>query len=346
MKKILIIASILLGICSQGFAQLQLNGAGATFPYVIYSKWFDVYKEKTGIQFNYQSIGSGGGIKQVTEGTVDFGASDGPMKDEQLAEAKTKQGTDILHIPTVMGAVVATYNLSEAGTDLKFTPEILAGIFLGDITQWNDPKIAAANAGKSLPDKPIVVVHRSDGSGTSFIWTDYLSKVSETWNTKAGRGTSVNWPVGLGGKGNEGVTGQVKQVEGSIGYVELAYAVKNNLPFASIKNKSGNFVKPSLESVTAAAAAESKQMPADFRVSITNASGKDSYPISGFTWLLVYKNMKDEAKGKALVNFLKWALTDGEKYASDLMYAPLPKNVASSAAKLVETITANGQKID
>jgi phosphate transport system substrate-binding protein len=345
MKRISI-AVIALGIfLSSAYSQLQLNGAGATFPYVIYSKWFDVYKGKTGTEFNYQSIGSGGGIKQITEGTVDFGATDGPMKDEQLAEAKTKQGTDVLHIPTVMGAVVVTYNLAEAGTDLKLTPDIIAGIYLGEITKWNDAKIASANAGKNLPDKPIVVVHRSDGSGTSFIWTDYLSKVSKTWSDKVGRGTSVNWPAGLGQKGNEGVSGQIKQIEGSVGYVELAYAVKNKLPYASIQNKAGNFVAPSLASVTAAAAGESKTMPADFRVSITDAGGKDSYPISGFTWLLVYKNMKDDAKAKALVGFLKWALTEGESYAADLLYAPIPKEVATKALATVGTITANGQKI-
>ena len=215
------------------FAQLQLNGAGATFPYVIYSKWFDVYKQKTGIQFNYQSIGSGGGIKQITEGTVDFGASDGPMKDEQLAEVKAKQGVDVIHIPTVMGAVVVTYNVPEVGSDLKLTSDVVAGIFLGDIKSWDDPKIAALNKGKNLPAKPITVIHRADGSGTNYIFCDYLSKVSETWKTKVGVGTSVNWPLGLGAKGNEGVSGQVKQMDGSVGYVELAYAIKNGLPYAT-----------------------------------------------------------------------------------------------------------------
>lgn len=320
-------------------AQLQLNGAGATFPYVIYSKWFDVYQKKTGIQFNYQSIGSGGGIKQVIEGTVDFGATDGPMTDEQLAEAKKKQGTDVLHIPTVMGAVVATYNVSGIDADLNLTADALAGIFLGDITKWSDAKITAANKGRSLPDKPIIVVHRSDGSGTTFIFVDYLSKVSESWKNKVGKGTSVNWPVGLGGKGNEGVAGLVKQTDGSIGYVELAYAVKNKLSYASIQNKSGNFVKPSLESVTAAAMNESKNMPSDFRVSITNPDGKDSYSISGFTWLLVYQNQKDRTKGKALVNFLKWSVTDGEQYAADLLYAPLPKEVVKLCEKKITSIT-------
>lgn len=308
-------------------AQLKLNGAGATFPYVIYSKWFDVYHTKTNIEFNYQSIGSGGGIKQVIEGTVDFGATDGPMTPEQLNDAKTKQGTDILHVPTVLGAVVVTYNLPDAGKELKLTSEVLAGIFLGEITKWNDAKIARLNPGVKLPDQQIIVAHRSDGSGTSFIFTDYLTKVSKSWETKVGRGTSVNWPAGLGGKGNEGVSGLVKQTPGAIGYVELAYAVKNNLPYASLKNKAEKFVSPTLESVTAAAAGASKNMPEDLRVSITDAEGKDSYPISGFTWLLVYKNMKDKQKGEALVTFLKWAMTDGQSYAKGLLYAPLPKDV-------------------
>jgi phosphate transport system substrate-binding protein len=308
-------------------AQLKLNGAGATFPYVIYSKWFDVYHTKTGIEFNYQSIGSGGGIKQVIEGTVDFGATDGPMTPDQLKDAATKQGTDVLHIPTVMGAVVVTYNVPEIGAGLKLTPAVLASIFLGEITKWNDSKILELNAGKLLPDQQIIVAHRSDGSGTSFIFTDYLTKVSKEWEAKVGKGTSVNWPVGLGGKGNEGVTGLVKQSPGSIGYVELAYAVKNNLPYAWMKNKSGTFVEPTLESVTAAAASSAKNLPDDLRVSITDADGKNSYPISGFTWLLVYKHMKDKEKGEALVKFLRWAMGEGQSYAKNLLYAPLPKEV-------------------
>jgi phosphate transport system substrate-binding protein len=336
---------ILLFFTHIGIAQLQLNGAGATFPYVLYSKWFDVYKNETGIQFNYQSIGSGGGIKQMIEGTVDFGATDGPMKDEQLEEAKTKRGTEILHIPTVMGAVVATYNLSEAGSDLKLTPDVLARIFLGEIKVWNDTKIMAINKGKHLPEKPIVVVHRADGSGTTYIFVDYLSKVSEDWKTKVGTGTAVNWPVGIGGKGNEGVAGQVKQMDGAIGYVELAYAVKNQLAYASIKNKEGAFVVPSLESVTAAAMGESKHMASDLRVSITNASGKKSYPISGFTWLLIYKDQKDETKAKAIVNFLKWAITKGEAFAADLYYAPLPKEVVKLCQKKIASITYLGKPV-
>ena len=319
-------------------AQLKLNGAGATFPYVIYSKWFDVYHTKTNIEFNYQSIGSGGGIKQVIEGTVDFGATDGPMTPEQMKDAETKQGTEVLHIPTVMGAVVVTYNVPEIGAGLKLTPAVLASIFLGEITKWNDTKIAEINSGKSLPDQPIVVAHRSDGSGTSFIFTDYLTKVSKDWETKVGKGTSVNWPVGLGGKGNEGVSGLVKQTPGAIGYVELAYAVKNSLPYAWLKNKSGAFVEPTLESVTAAAAGSAKNLPDDLRVSITDAAGKNSYPISGFTWLLVYKHMKDKEKGGAMVKFLKWAMTDGQAYAKDLLYAPLPKEVVKRCEAKIKEI--------
>jgi phosphate transport system substrate-binding protein len=345
MKRILSAVLFFAVISHTALAQLQLNGAGATFPYVIYSKWFDEYQKKTGVQFNYQSIGSGGGIKQVIEGTVDFGATDGPMKDEQLAEAKTKQGTDVLHIPTVMGAVVATYNVSGIGAGLKLTPDVLADIFLGSITKWNDPRIAASNKGVTLPNKPIVVVHRSDGSGTTYIFVDYLSKVSERWKSAVGVGTSVNWPLGLGGKGNEGVAGQVKQIDGSVGYVELAYAVKNNLSFATIRNRSGNFIVPSIESVTAAAMNEAKRMPADLRVSITDAAGKDSYPISGFTWLLVYRDQKNAEKAKAMVNFLRWAMTDGEKFAAPLYYSPLPKEVVKMNQKLISSIRVNGAPV-
>lgn len=319
-------------------AQLKLNGAGATFPYVIYSKWFDVYYSKTNIQFNYQSIGSGGGIKQVIEGTVDFGATDGPMSDVQLAEVKEKQGSDVMHIPTVMGAVVVTYNVPGVSQGLKLTSEVLAGIFLGDVTKWNDTRITVLNPGVNLPDQTIIVAHRSDGSGTTFIFVDYLTKVSTTWKDKVGRGTSVNWPVGLGGKGNEGVSGLVKQTPGSIGYVELAYAVKNALPYAAMKNKAGRFVEPTLESVTAAAAGASKTMPGDLRVSITDAEGNDSYPISGFTWLLVYQKMKDKEKGAALVNFLKWALSDGQTFAKELLYAPLPSTVVKLCLEKVSAI--------
>lgn len=344
MKTITILA-LLLAVTTGASAQLQLNGAGATFPYVIYSKWFDEYQKKTGVQFNYQSIGSGGGIKQVIEGTVDFGATDGPMNDTQLAEAKAKRGTDVLHIPTVMGAVVATYNVSGIGAGLKLTPDVLADIFLGKVKMWNDTRIAAVNKGVTLPAKPIVVVHRSDGSGTTYIFVDYLSKVSPEWQKTVGVGTSVKWPLGLGGKGNEGVAGQVKQIDGSIGYVELAYAVKNNLSYASLRNKAGNFIVPSLESVTAAAMNEAKKMPSDLRVSITDAAGKDSYPVSGFTWLLVYQDQKDQAKGKAMVEFLQWAFKEGEKFAPSLYYAPLPKEVIALNMKKIASIRFNGKPI-
>jgi phosphate transport system substrate-binding protein len=329
---------LLVAATAVSFSQLQLNGAGATFPYVIYSKWFDVYYKKTGVQFNYQSIGSGGGIRQIIEGTVDFGATDGPMSDAMLAEAKAKRGTDVLHIPTVMGAVVAAYNLPQVGPNLKLTPGVLAGIYLGEITRWNDQRIAAHNPDKTLPNKPIIVIHRSDGSGTTFIFVDYLSKTSETWRTKVGRGTSVNWPIGLGGKGNEGVAGLVKQTEGSIGYMELAYAVKNNLHYALIQNKSGEFVKPTIQSVTAAAMHEARNLPDDLRVSITDPVGKDSYPISGFTWLLIYQRQRDPQKGKALVEFLRWALKEGQQYASELYYAPLPKEVIALCEKKIASI--------
>ncbi len=336
---LLLVLSMLVG--ELAVAQMKLNGAGATFPYVIYSKWFDVYSKKAGVEFNYQSIGSGGGIKQTIEGTVDFGATDGPMSEDQLKEAKEKQGTEVLHIPTVMGADVVAYNLPAAGKDLRLTPDVLAQIFLGQITSWSDPKIAAINPGKKLADEAIIVAHRSDGSGTTYIFTDYLTKVNKTWAVNVGKGTSVSWPAGLGGKGNEGVAGIVKQTEGAIGYVELAYAVKNNLPYALIQNKEGNFVEATFESVSAAAAGASKNMPADLRVSITNAEGKDSYPISGFTWLLIYQNMKDKSKAKEIANFLKWAMGEGQSYAKDLYYAPLPQPVVKMCEKKIEMISIN-----
>ncbi len=326
-------------------AQLQLNGAGATFPAVIYSKWFDEYKNATRVQFNYQAIGSGGGIRQISEGTVDFGATDGPMTDQQLAEAKKKQGTDVLHIPTVLGAVVVCYNVPGINKGLNLSGDVLADIFLGKVIYWNDAKIKKDNPKMKLPKKPIVVTHRSDGSGTSFIFTDYLTKVSKTWESKVGKGTSVNWPVGLGGKGNDGVAGLVKQTEGSIGYVELAFAVKNKIMYANMKNVSGNFVEATFQSVSSAAEGAAKNMPADLRVSITDAAGKDSYPISGFTWLLVYKNMKDEAKANAMVNFLKWSMEKGQSFATGLFYAPLPKAVIKMCEKNINSITANGKKI-
>ncbi len=263
------------------------------------------------------------------------------MSDAQLQEAKGKQGTDVLHIPTVMGADVVAYNLPAAGKDLRLTPDVLAGIFLGQITNWNDSKITAINPGKNLPDEAIIVAHRSDGSGTTYIFTDYLNKVSKTWSMYVGKGTSVNWPVGLGGKGNEGVSGIVKQTEGAIGYVELAYAVKNNLPYALIQNKEGEFIEATFESVSAAAVGASKNMPEDLRVSITNPDGKDSYPISGFTWLLIYQNMKDKSKAQEIVKFLKWAMADGQSYTKDLYYAPLPQAVVKLCLKKIDTIVAN-----
>ncbi|MEO8032416.1 MAG: phosphate ABC transporter substrate-binding protein PstS [Gemmatimonadota bacterium] len=306
-------------------AQVGLTGAGATFPNPIYSKWFDAYNKKTGVQINYQSIGSGGGIKQYTEGTVDFGASDGPMSNDQMGAVQGQ----VLHLPTVMGAVVLTYNLpSLPDTKLKFDGATIADIFLGRITKWNDKRIATLNPGVNLPSIDLIVVHRSDGSGTSYIFTDYLSKVSATWKGQVGKATSVNWPIGLGGKGNEGVTEQIKQTEGSIGYVELIYALSNKLSFADVKNVAGSFVTPSLESVTAAAASAKFSAGTDFRVSITDAPGATSYPISSFTWLLVRPKMKDAGKAKALKEFLAWMITpEAQAMAKDLAYAPLPAEV-------------------
>jgi phosphate transport system substrate-binding protein len=313
-------------------AQMTINGAGATFPYPIYSKWFDEYaKVDPSVRFNYQSIGSGGGQKQILAQTVDFGASDGPMSDDNLAKAPGK----LLHIPTVAGAVVLTYNLA-GNPALNLDGETIAGIFLGQIKKWNDPKIAALNAGVSLPDQEIVVVHRSDGSGTTYIFTDYLSKVGGEWKSKVGTNTSVNWPTGLGGKGNEGVSGQVKQTPGALGYVELIYAIQNKMPYAEVKNSAGKVVKPTLEAVTAAMA--TANIPDDFRFSMTNAPGNDSYPIAGTTWLLVYERQKDAAKGKKLVEFLKWALKKGEDMAKELDYAPLPPELRDRALKRVDEI--------
>ncbi len=330
-RKILAIV-LLTGVSATASAQMMINGAGATFPYPIYSKWFDEYaKVDPSVRFNYQSIGSGGGQKQILAQTVDFGASDGPMSDDNLAKAPGK----LLHIPTVAGADVVAYNLTGNPT-LKFDADTIAGIFLGQIKKWNDPKIAALNPGVTLPDQEIVVVHRSDGSGTTFIFTDYLSKINPEWKTKVGTNTSVNWPTGIGGKGNEGVAGQIKQTPGAVGYVELIYAVQNKMPYAEIKNATGEFVKPSLESITAALA--TANIPDDFRFSITNAPGKDAYPISGATWLLVYEQQKDPAKGKKLVAFLKWAAKDGEKMARDLQYAPLPENLQQRVLKRIDEI--------
>ena len=311
-----------------------LNGAGATFPYPMYSKWFSEYnKLHPDVQINYQSIGSGGGIRQVLSQTVDFGASDGPMSDDQLSQAKVK----ILHIPTVMGAVVPAYNVPGITGELKFTPQVLADIFLNKITSWDNAAIAKANPGVKLPNTPIIVIHRSDGSGTTFIFTDYLSKVSKEWETTVGKGTSVKWPIGLGGKGNEGVAGQVRQLPGAIGYVELIYAVQNNIPYGSVQNAAGQFLKASLEGVTEAAATV-KTMPADFRVSITNAPGKTAYPISSFTWLLIPVQAKDPKNGKILADFLNWMVTDGQKMTTQLAYAPLPDNVAEKVKAAIKQV--------
>ena len=335
-RTVLLLLCILLALSAAG--QTTLNGAGATFPYPMYSKWFNEYhKLHSDIQINYQSIGSGGGIRQVTEGTVDFGASDMPMTDDQLKEAQAKLKTNVLNIPTVLGAVVPAYNVPGVTGEVKFTPEALAGIFLGHISKWNDKAIASANPGVNLPNQEIYVVHRSDGSGTTFIWTDYLSKVSEDWKSQVGSGTSVKWPVGIGGKGNEGVAGSIRQLSGSIGYVELIYAIQNNIPYGSVRNAAGTFLKASLEGVTAAAASV-KNIPADFRVSITNAPGKDAYPISSFTWLLIPQQSKDPSKGKILADFLNWMVADGQKMTTGLSYAPLPDNVVQKVKEAMKQV--------
>jgi phosphate transport system substrate-binding protein len=316
-------------------AQTLVNGAGATFPNPIYSKWFDEYhKLHPNAQINYQSIGSGGGIRQLQAGTVDFGATDQPMNEEQLSKAGVKP----LHFPTVLGAVVATYNLPGVSSELNFTPEALAGIFLGKIKKWNDPLLAKTNPGVALPANEILVVHRSDGSGTTFIWTDYLSKTSPEWKAQVGSGTAVNWPTGLGAKGNEGVAGLVKQSPYSLGYVELIYAIQNKMAYGRVRNAAGKFVQPDLASVTAAAAGAAADMPADFRVSITNAPGKDAYPISSFTWLLIPSQIQDPAKKQILIDFLRWMLGPGQKMAEPLSYAPLPKLVVAAELKAISLI--------
>lgn len=335
-KRLLIGLLAVVSLASGAQAETLINGAGATFPYPLYAKWFSEYaKVNSAVKFNYQSIGSGGGIKQINARTVDFGASDKALSD---AELKAAPG-ELLHIPTVMGAVVVTYNIPGVTKGLRLTPETLTNIYLGKITKWNDPKLTKDNPKVALPNAPIVVVHRTDGSGTTSIFTNYLSKVSPEWQKAVGTGTSVRWPVGLGGKGNEGVAGQIKNTKYSIGYVELAYATENKLAFADLKNKAGQFVTPSIASTSAAAAGAAKSMPKDYRVDLVNQPGKNAYPIAGFTWLLVYKKQADKVKGKALVDFLRWELAKGQKMAPALLYAPLPANVNAMVVKTISTIT-------
>jgi len=341
MKKLLtglIVSSVLAGGSLAWADALLINGAGATFPYPIYSKWFDEYhKDHPDLQFNYQSIGSGGGIRQITAKTVDFGATDGPMNNDQL-EAVQGLGRTILHFPTVLGGVVPIYNVDGVTGKINFTQRAISEIFLGKITNWNDPEIQSSNPDIKLPASPIVVVHRSDGSGTSFCWTDFLSKISPEWSSKVGKGTAVNWPVGLGGKGNEGVAGLVKQTPNSIGYVELIYASQNNMTYGRLQNKAGKFVNCTLSSVAEAAASVADKMPADFRVSITNPPGADAYPASTFTWLLIYQTQDNKDKGQALIQFLKWMLADGQKFAEQLGYAPLPPQVVEKEKTAIEKI--------
>jgi phosphate transport system substrate-binding protein len=336
--KILSVLAVLMVVATIGVAaagQVLLNAAGATFPYPIYSKWFDQYHQThSNVQINYQSIGSGGGIRQLLDKTVDFGASDGHMTDEQLKQASVP----ILHFPTVLGADVPSYNLSGVSGELNFTPEALGGIFLGKITKWNDPAITSANPGVKLPSSDIVVIHRSDGSGTTYIWTDYLSKISPEWKQKVGTATSVNWPIGLGGKGNEGVAGLVQQTPNSLGYIELIYAIQNKIAYGRVKNSSGEFVKADLASVSAAAAAAAKFMPDDFRVSITNPEGKAAYPIASFTWLLIPSKFADAAKRDVVKDFLKWMITDGQNSCEPLAYAKLPKEVVAKEMKAIAQI--------
>jgi len=336
LKRLLLTAAVaLVATAHLASAETLINGAGATFPYPLYSKWFSEYARiDPSVKFNYQSIGSGGGIKQITAQTVDFGATDKFLSDDELKAAPGK----LIHIPTVMGAVVVTYNLPGVGGGIKIPSEDLADIYLGKITKWNDPRIAGDNPGVKLPDKAIIVVHRSDGSGTTSIFTDYLSNVNKEWSVKVGKGASVKWPVGLGGKGNEGVAGQIKNTQYTIGYVELAYAVENKLPYAHLKNREGLFVEPTIKSISAAAAGAVRQMPADYRISLVNQPGKESYPVVGFTWLLVYAQQKDPVKGQKLAEFLAWSLHNGQKMAAPLLYAPLPESVVKLVDKTIKEI--------
>ncbi len=328
---------------TQPAVAIRLNGAGATFPYPLYSKWFDEYAKVSNTQVNYQSIGSGGGIRQITEGTVDFGASDGIMTAQQQAAAE-QRGGPILHIPTAMGAVAVVYNVPGIPSgQLKLTPDVLADIYLKKITKWNDPRIAQVNSGLSLPNQDIAVVHRSDGSGTTFIFTNYLSKVSQEWKERVGNATSVNWPGDVGGQGNEGVAGQVRQITGAIGYVEVAYAKQNSIPWVALRNASGSFIEPSLESTSLAA--QGAALPDDMRVMVTNSGNPQAYPIAGFTWLLVHQQQTDCAKGRALVGVMWWALHDGQQYAPALLYAPLPQDAVRKAEVQVGSITCSGQPL-
>ena len=341
MKSLLL---LLAALPAAALAQVQLNGAGATFPNIIYQDWILTYNQThPDAKLNYQSIGSGGGIRQFSDGTVDFGASDAPMTDSAIAAISG----NVLHIPTVLGAVVVAYNLPGLAQPVKFTPDVVADIFLGKITKWNDARLSSINAGLSLPATDIVVVHRADGSGTSFVFTDYLSKVSPDWQQKVGKGTSVNWPVGLGGRGNEGVSSTVNQTPGAIGYIELGYATANKIPFGTVRNSSGNWIAPSLESVTAAAAGAMKDMGpnTDFRVSITNSSGPQAYPIASFTWFLVHKSYTDTAKARALIQFIWWAESEGQAKAPQLGYAPLPKDLHPWIQARLKSVTAGGRVV-
>ncbi len=334
MRLFVVLAGVL-GLSSVAAMAQNLNGAGATFPYPIYSRWFSEYaRANPSVHINYQSIGSGGGIRQVSEGTVDFGATDGPMSDQQIQSAKVKT----MHIPTVLGAVVPVYNLPGLNKDLNFSPDVIADIYLGKITKWNDPRLLKDNPGVNLPGDAILPVYRSDGSGTTYIFTDFLSKVSPEWASKVGRNTSVKWPTGIGQKGNEGVAGMVRQSPHSFGYVELIYAAQNKMPYGAVRNSAGKFLKGSTDGVTAAAAAVAKTMPADFRVSITNAPGATSYPISSFTWLLIPVHSTDPAKAKALAGFLGWMLDHGEAEAAGMTYAPLPQAVQEAVRKRIPEI--------
>jgi phosphate transport system substrate-binding protein len=344
-KSLLFSLLFAVSIILPSFGQVKLNGAGSTFDYPIFSKWFDTYHKMTGIEINYASIGSGGGIRQVTVGTVDFGASDAPLTEEQMGAFKKGRGSDVVHIPIIIGGVAITYNLPSVGQGIRLDGETLADIYLGKINKWNDARLVKLNPNKKLPDKAILVAHRSDGSGTTFIFTSYLTKVSPEWAKKVGNSTAVNWPVGLGAKGTEGVAGIIAQTEGAIGYIELAYAKQNNLPYCDMKNKAGNFVDLSFNTVSEAAAGASAHMPKDLRAVITNADGKMSYPICGFSWVVIPKDIKERSHAEALVKFLKWAVTKGQEDATKLFYAPLPKSVQKLDLEKLNSITSNGKKL-